>query len=121
MRTYLLVGQEVIPCTSYEWAERFEKSDRIVKQDDVGPFWISTVFLGLDHGFEDGPPLLFETMVFEKKDPDREVEEENIDWSSIYMERYSTYQEALEGHEEKVKYIRDILSSAESLAKENSD
>ena len=28
-------------------------------------FWVSTVFLGMDHNyFDDGPPLLFETMAF---------------------------------------------------------
>jgi hypothetical protein len=38
-----------------------------VKQDVIedGNIGISTVFLGLDHRhFGDGPPLLFETMVF---------------------------------------------------------
>lgn len=29
-----------------------------------GPIRVSTVFLGVDHNFFGGPPLLFETMVF---------------------------------------------------------
>ena len=44
---------------------------------------VSTVWLGLDHGFGNGPPLIFETMVF----PEAEI-----------CERYSTEVEAREGH-----------------------
>ncbi len=39
--------------------------DRIVRQERVGGAFISTVFLCLDHNYRfDGPPLLFETMIF---------------------------------------------------------
>lgn len=38
--------------------------DRIVKQEMVGDSKVSTVFLGIDHNFNDGPPILWETMVF---------------------------------------------------------
>src|SRR6266480_3669208 len=55
--------------------------------------WISTVWLGLDYSFMNGPPLIFETMVFESKD----------DLSEIDCERYSTENEAILGHEEMVK------------------
>lgn len=38
---------------------------------DNGEIEISTVFLGLDHSFgNDGPPVLFETMIFAEKYPD---------------------------------------------------
>jgi hypothetical protein len=57
-----------------EWAKCFENDRRIVAQtkgtvkvqgQNVGQITVSTVFLGLDHNFSaDGPPLLFETMVF---------------------------------------------------------
>jgi hypothetical protein len=50
---------------------------------------VSTVFLGMNHSYDGGPPLLFETMVFRLD----EFEEFDID-------RYATYQEALMGHEE---------------------
>jgi hypothetical protein len=31
----------------------------------IGPFEVSTVFLGIDHNFRmDGPPMIFETMTF---------------------------------------------------------
>lgn len=53
------------------WAIWFEDSNRVVRQDVVGTVLISTVFLGLDHNFTgQGPPLLFETMVFRKDGDD---------------------------------------------------
>lgn len=63
--------------------------------------WISTVWLGLDHSFDDGPPMIFETMVFASKE----------DMSSeIDMQRYSTEAEAIKGHEEMVnKYKGEAL------------
>ena len=51
-----------------EWAEWFERESgglRRVGADDIGGFRVSTVFLGIDHGFaDDGAPILWETMVF---------------------------------------------------------
>ncbi len=47
-----------------EWGRKFEVQDRVVGHDVVGDVRVSTVFLGLDHSWGDGPPLLFETMVF---------------------------------------------------------
>lgn len=47
--------------------------------------FISTVFLGLDHSFGTGKPILFETMIFGGK---------NDGW----QDRYHTYREACEGH-----------------------
>lgn len=45
------------------WFEHFP--NRQVLLTKVSPtVRVSTVFLGLDHQFGDGPPLLFETMVF---------------------------------------------------------
>jgi len=48
-----------------DWARRFEDMpSRIVKQEKFLFSKISTVFLGLDHRFGEGPPILWETMVF---------------------------------------------------------
>jgi hypothetical protein len=46
-----------------EWAGWFKTADRTVAKTKVGDATVSTVFLGLDHGFS-GRVLLFETMVF---------------------------------------------------------
>ena len=42
----------------------FETADWTVARTQVGDVVVSTVFLGMDHSFGAGPPLLFETMVF---------------------------------------------------------
>jgi hypothetical protein len=66
-RYYVLdADHQLVPAANiYEWARMLEGSDRIVAQDTLpdGTF-ISTVFLGLDHGWGKGPPITFETMVF---------------------------------------------------------
>ena len=53
--------------------------------DGEGKVSVSTVFLGIDHAFGGGPPVLFETMVFGGQ------------YSESQM-RYHTWDEALEGH-----------------------
>jgi hypothetical protein len=73
---------------------------KVVQQDTLpnGKF-VSTVFLGLDHGWEDRnkpdyKPVLWETMVFS----DQEF------GADEYMERYSSYEDALEGHKRALDY-----------------
>ena len=68
--------------------ENVEKNRRVASTE-WGPFWISTVFLGLDHSYDGAGPMLFETMVFLRWP----VEEGDIE-----MERWATYSEALLGH-----------------------
>lgn len=47
-----------------KWAQWFEKADRHVANIKIGDAQISTVFLGVDHNFREGVPVLWETMVF---------------------------------------------------------
>lgn len=48
-----------------KWGKWFKKGDaRRVAWDEKSGVKISTVFLGLDHNYGDGPPILWETMVF---------------------------------------------------------
>ncbi len=50
-----------------EWARWFEEigDKRVVARTELADeVVVSTVFLGMDHQWGDGPPLLFETMVF---------------------------------------------------------
>jgi hypothetical protein len=59
----------------WTWAIWFEKADRQVAETFAGDLWVSTVFLAIDHSWGNGPPILWETMVFDKawneKDIDR--------------------------------------------------
>jgi hypothetical protein len=79
-----------------EWAKDMENPDyKIVKQEVLpNGKWVSTVWLGLDHNFGIGIPLIFETMVFAGKPKSQGGE----DWAEIDMARYSTEKEALKGH-----------------------
>lgn len=65
--------------------------------------WISTVWLGLDHSWAldgpDTPILIFETMVF---DGDSFADE--------YVERYTTEQQAIEGHARIVEMVKTLTN-----------
>ncbi len=70
----------------HEWAKMIESRERIVARDVVGNITVSTVFLGIDHNFGSGPPLLWETMVFGGHDDENQ-------------ERYDSLDAAKEGHQ----------------------
>lgn len=63
---YILRDKVPVPAPLLEWGRWFEEtSNRIVARDELNGVFVSTVFLGVDHQFwHDGPPLLFETMIF---------------------------------------------------------
>ena len=60
---FILRGKEPVPVDVMEWARWFETADRVVAKSIVYSATVSTVFLGLNHQFVSGRPLLFETMV----------------------------------------------------------
>lgn len=59
-----------------------------VAESTVAGMWVSTVFLGLNHAHFDGPPILFETMVFSNQK----------DMSDLACFRYTTKAAAETGH-----------------------
>ena len=84
---YILEGRTPVVCDDLlKWGAWFETADRHVLQTVQDDVRVSTVFLGLDHSFGNGPPLLFESMVFGGPH-DQEL-----------MDRYSTWEEAEAGH-----------------------
>lgn len=87
---------------SSEWGKWFVRAGmkKIVAQDELpSGVRISTIFLGLDYNFGDGPPLIFETMVFPANS-----------WADGDCERCSTYNQAVEQHEKmKTKYNKEKL------------
>jgi len=98
--TYILDGRNPVPCTDFMMRARwFETSDRRVAKIDFGDMRVSTVFLGFDRSFGQGPPLLFETMIFGGPfDQDK------------YQERCSTWEEAEAQHAEAVEVARQSLN-----------
>jgi hypothetical protein len=105
---YRLEYKTPVPCSSVlEWAQAMEGMNRQVAEAFVGPFRVSTVFLGLDHAFLYGPPLIFETMVF-RCNADQSV----ADWSGEdFQERCSTWDEALEMHARGMEWSLSQLSA----------
>ncbi len=80
-----------VPATHEEWSELYESPTGIEKRrvalTDLGPRGtVSTVFLGLDHGWGlSDEPVLWETMVFDGPLDDTQV-------------RYTSGAAAIEGH-----------------------
>jgi hypothetical protein len=98
MRNYILRGKEpVIENDIGKWALSFGRDNREVAKTNIGKVLVSTMFLGIDHSFGDGPPMLFETMIF----GGRHSEEQ---W------RYATWDEAEAGHARAVRIVeRDAI------------
>jgi hypothetical protein len=60
---------------------------------------VSTIFLAIDYAFGDGPPILFETMIFcdDTSDFAAELDHE--------QRRYCTWEEAKSGHDVWVRRV----------------
>jgi hypothetical protein len=84
-----------------EWLDE-HPSRKIVKQEDIDGIHVSTVFLGLDHAMpweKDKTPVLWETMIFGGTH-DQE-----------YQERYTSYEDAVEGHKVAVQIAINSLKT----------
>lgn len=96
------------PITYEEFGELLADPDyKRVEATEIGPYWVSTVWLGLDHQWmAGGPPLIFETMVFsisQCDDPDE------LGLTDIDGYRWSTEHEARVGHGEVCTLVRATL------------
>lgn len=78
--------KHLVPVPLLAWADAYEniahRRVAFTKREKVA---VSTVFLGLNHQFGDGPPLVFETLIMGGR-------------YNGWMERYSTWDNALLGH-----------------------
>ena len=91
-RYYRLDGK---PITQDEWLHILEDPEKKrVALTGHGDVIITTIYLGVDHGYGYGPPLIFETMVF-----GGEFDKE--------QERYSTIEQARAGHDRWVAKVRE--------------
>lgn len=64
---------------------------------------VSTVWLGIDHGYNSPVPIVFETMSFKRGDNGE------IDWGGVHSNRYATEEEAIKGHEHIVKLMMEEI------------
>lgn len=78
-----------------KWVEFFANREarRVAATELPGDVLVSTIFLGLDHGWGEGPPVLWETLVFGG----------DLDGT---MDRYTSKEAALAGHECMVEAAR---------------
>jgi hypothetical protein len=97
---YILDGRQPKAVDLMTWARWFETADRHVADEIVNGYRVSTVFLGIDHGFPgDGPPLLFETMVFPNSGASLEEQ---------FCERAATWDEAEACHQRGIEFVRTL-------------
>jgi len=100
MNLYILdKNHNPVPCSDDNitiWGENL-KANRFIKQETTPTgYYVSTIFLGIDHSFnEGGKPILFETMVFPPTEDGKKGAEEE-------MKRYATWDEAIQGHKDLV-------------------
>jgi len=90
-------GEPVLCTDLMEWGRWYETANRHIADETIGDVRVSTVFLGIDHSFGAGPPVLFETMVFGGLLGDEQ-------------ERYSTRAEAEAGHRRMVERVKGALA-----------
>lgn len=93
---YILDGHTPVPVTDVAvWGKFFgDRSKRRVARTEIGDVTVSTVFLGMDHNFEGGKPILFETMVFGGEHDE-------------YQERCCTWDEAVAMHTRVVTMVEE--------------
>ena len=92
---YNRFGEEI---TVEEWGRLADdlKYKRVAETNLPDGKWVSTVWLGLNHSFNDKDyPIIFETMVFPSQG----------NYTEIYCDRYHTELEAIFGH---IKAVRTI-------------
>jgi hypothetical protein len=92
-------GVPVKARSTLEWGRWFEenKDQKRVAYDEMRGCRISTVFLGMDHNWGEGPPILYETRIFGG---------EHDEW----QERAATREEALQIHERAKALVGGMAS-----------
>ena len=79
--------------------------------DATRQIFVSTVFLGVDHGFGSGPPILYETMVFMLTAATKDKPGERISLDDL-TRRYHTRDEAMRGHQEVCQIVAKTIKVA---------
>jgi len=112
-----LEDRQIVPCTFREWAMWDpERVKRIIGRHETETHLVSTVFLGLDHAhFGNTRCEWFETMIFDKTQR-HELElggKLTGQWTigeTVYEERYSTLEEAEQGHQAAIAWLKAELN-----------
>lgn len=96
---YLNEDHTTRPCTQEEYGEQYvlmtKNKLKHVACDTLNDCTISTVWLGINHAYDGEKPHIFETMIFSGVD------------TKNYQERYSTWEDAKEGHGRAIHWVLD--------------
>lgn len=115
MSVILFYDRGGVPISMEEWSSLLgTELYRRVAWTEIGPYVVSTVWLGLDHSHGSGPPMIFESMVFTAS----EWNERYGRLLDIDVMRYSTEEEAHRGHDELVTLIRATHRSVEEAMRD---
>jgi len=92
-------NKNVIKSSLEEWCDfiegRLPTNYKHVADEKVNDKRISTIFIGLCYDFNNsGIPMVFETMVFDHG-------------QGIYQTRCATWQEAEEGHQKAIEWVKN--------------
>lgn len=101
---YILEGHKAVPADLMTWARWFETigAGRVVAKTELAHVHVSTVFLGLDHSYGEGPPQLFETMIFSgPKDG--------------WQERCETWEQAIQMHKRGIEVADAAFTDAKGV------
>lgn len=109
------------PISQEEWGQLHSIHDYlVVAKTPVGPYEVSTVWLGINHAYDGGRPLIFETMIFALEVSTGTMpitgrqyayHEDVFD----YCVRYRTEQEAIDGHGAAVEMLTACMATGAPL------
>lgn len=113
-----LEHRQIVPCSLTELAMWDpERVKRIIGRHETETHLVSTVFLGLDHAFyTDVRPQWFETMIFDYSTKGQKIDVDGFEGHTlkigddIYTERYSTLEEAEQGHQAAIAWLNEKLA-----------
>ena len=99
---YILIDKKPVVCHDTTlWLKYQSENSRVVDRTSFGEVEVSTVFLGWEHGKDEGVPILFETLVFGGE-------------YDGYMLRYTSWDDAVNGHEEVCKMVNKVAIEREN-------
>lgn len=111
-RHYMLIDDEAIKAdTLDQWIGWYQGADTRIAKTETEFCSILTVFLGLDHSHSDSSqpdhvPILYETIVFRRDEPEVHHGE------AIEIVRYATRARAARGHRAMVRHMRQREAAA---------
>lgn len=105
-RDHLWYDRDGQPIDAAEWAAKHGDLEYLrVAVHHVRGWVISTVWLGIDHGWHSPVPVIFETMIFAPGDVRIGADEDLDD----YQERYATAAAAAAGHDRALAAVLERL------------